>query len=105
MYSARKRRKLGYVDGLKTICRIRMNHKVEEKWLGTLDTYKSANCTRGRVSMQMEGYSSCENINIRVDVDGLFSWLRDVHCVGMTSRAVICLVKMHFMGRVLIQEL
>ena len=55
--------------------------------------------------MYMEGYSSCENINIRVDVDGLFAWLRDVHCVGMASRTVICLVKMYFMGRVFIQEL
>jgi hypothetical protein len=53
----------------------------------------------------MEEYSSCERVNIRVDVDGLFSWLRDVHRVGMASRAVICLVKMYFMGRVFIQEL
>jgi hypothetical protein len=54
----------------------------------------------------MGGYSSCESINIRVDVDGLFAWLlRDVHCTGMASRAVICLVKMYFMGRVFIQEL
>ena len=53
----------------------------------------------------MEGYSSCERINIRVDVDGLFARLRDVDCVGMASWAVICLVKMYFMGRVFIQEL
>jgi hypothetical protein len=53
----------------------------------------------------MGGYSSCESINIRVDVDGLSAWLSDVHCVGMASRAVICLVKMYFMGRVFIQEL
>jgi hypothetical protein len=50
------------------------------------------------MSMQMEGYSSCESINIRVDVNGLFAWLRDVHCVGMASRAVICLVEMYLMG-------
>src|SRR6266567_6340675 len=35
--SARERRKLGYVGGLKTICRIRMNYKVEERWLWTLE--------------------------------------------------------------------
>jgi hypothetical protein len=39
-----------------------------------------------------------------VDIDGLFAWLRDVHCVGMASRAIICLVKMYFMVRVFIQE-
>jgi hypothetical protein len=50
----------------------------------------------------MEGYSS---INIRVDVDGLFACLGDVHCVGMASRAIICFVKMYFMGRVFIQKL
>jgi hypothetical protein len=53
----------------------------------------------------MEEYSRFESINIRVDVDGLFAWLIDVHCVGMASRAVICLVKMYFMGRVFIQKL
>ena len=74
--------------------------------LCTLNTYKSADCaTKARVSMQTKGYSSCGSINVRVDVDGLFSWLSDVHGVGMASGAVIGLVKMYFMGRVFVQEL
>ena len=53
----------------------------------------------------MEGYSRYECINVRVDVDWLFAWLRDVHGVRMASRAAICLVKVYFMGRVFVQEL
>jgi hypothetical protein len=51
-----------------------------------------------------EGVLNVE-VDVRVDIDGLFSRLGDVHSVGMASRAVIGLVKMDFMGRVFIQEL
>jgi hypothetical protein len=40
--------------------------------------------------------------NVRVDGDGLFSWLSDVHGIGMASGAVIGFVKMYFMGRVFV---
>ena len=46
-----------------------------------------------------------ESTDIRVDVDWLFAWLRDMHSVGMASRAVIRFEKMYFIGGVLIQEL
>ena len=40
--------------------------------------------------------------NVRVDGYGLFSWLSDVHGVGMASGAVVGLVKVYFMGRVFV---
>jgi hypothetical protein len=46
-----------------------------------------------------------KSIGVRVNVDGLFSWLGDVHSVGMASRAVVCFVEVNFVGRVLIQKL
>jgi hypothetical protein len=71
--------------------------------LWTPDTYKSADYTMAaHVSMQTKGYSSCGRINVRVDGDGLFSWLSDVHGVGMASRAAIGFVKMCFMGGIFI---
>jgi hypothetical protein len=64
---------------------------------------QTADCIRRtRVSMQVGGFSRCGCINVRVDIDGLLS---DMHCVGIASWAVTCLVKVNFMGRVFIQEL
>jgi len=46
------------------------------------------------------GYGS--GIDVRVDVDGLFSWLSDVYGVGVASGAIVGLVEVYFMCRVLI---
>ncbi len=49
----------------------------------------------------------CKSINVQYACQrpGLFAWLRDVHCVGMASWVVICLVILYFVWRVFIQEL
>ena len=45
------------------------------------------------------------NVDLRVDIDGFFSWKRDVYGIGMTTWAIIGLVEVNFMCGILIQEL
>ena len=53
------------------------------------------------VSMQ-RGTSSRGGMDVRVHVDGLFSYRSDMYRVGMASRAIVGLVEVHFVFRVLI---
>jgi hypothetical protein len=56
---------------------------------------------RERVFSSHEAYMRY-NVDVRVYVDRLFSWQRDVYCVGMASGAVVGLVEVNFVCRVLI---
>ena len=41
-------------------------------------------------------------MDVRIHVDGHFSWLNDMHRVGIASRAIVGLVEVYFVFRVLI---